>query len=41
MITKEELKMKLKIKIKIKSKLYQKDLSAEKKEEQIPLRLAS
>jgi hypothetical protein len=35
------MKMKLKIKIKIKSKLYQKEISSEKKEEQIPLRLAS
>jgi hypothetical protein len=39
-ITKEEYRMKLKIKIKIKSKLYHKEITSDKKEEQIPLRLA-
>ena len=33
--------MKLKIKIKIKSKIYQKEILPEEKEEQVPLRLAS
>jgi hypothetical protein len=33
--------MKLKIKIKIKSKYLHKDLNSEKKEEQLPLRMAS
>ena len=33
--------MKLKIKIKIKSKIYQKDITSEEREEQIPYRLAS
>jgi hypothetical protein len=33
--------MKLKIKIKIKSKIFQKNILSDEREEQIPLRLAS